>query len=240
MQKRRPARAYALAMTTALGVVLLMSTGSSSLAGEEAPDSQEAASSTEAGGRTTLDRFERCEQPGTDERPPVNVEILLHADAPTATDASDLESQSARATRARLASAIDADAGKLRCVELEAPSGDVDYEVTVTFAGVDARPKVELVDVLERNLLAPVAYSSGTDRCMADVMGKTSCAAAANGVAVQSTLGRIVCARGQCSQERGGRWRCSRAAGGWAELAHDGVRCQQGCYSPTSGQCHRL
>jgi hypothetical protein len=125
-------------------------------------------------------------------------------------------------------------------VEVEAPEGDVDYEVELTFAGGDASPAVEVVDVRERNLLAPVAYSSGSDRCMSDVMGKMSCAAAPSGVAVQSTLGRIVCARGQCAQERGGTWRCSRAAGGWAELAHDGVRCQQGCYSPTSGQCRRL
>ncbi len=239
--KQTAASAGAPAAAAALTIALLVSTGPFGLAAAEAPGSPEAGPSAEAGDRTSLDRFERCERPGTGEHPPTSVQILLHAEAPAATATAELDSRSARIARGELARLVDAtDPAELRCVEIEAPEGDVDYEVDVRFSVGDASPAVEVVDVRERNLLAAVAYSSGTDRCMTNVMGKMSCSAAANGVAVQSTLGRIVCARGQCAQERGGTWRCSRAAGGWAELAHDGVRCQQGCYSPTSGQCRRF
>ena len=240
-RKQTSASAGALAAAAALTIALLVATGHSGLAGAEAPGSPEAGPSADAGDRTSLDRFERCERPGADERPAASIQMLLHAEAPAATAAAELDSRSTRVARGELARRIDAaDASELRCVEIEAPQGDVDYEIDVTFSGSDANPAVEVVDVRKRNLLATVAYSSGSDRCMTDVMRKMSCSAAANGVAVQSTLGRIVCARGQCAQERGGTWRCSRAAGGWAELAHDGVRCQNGCYSPTSGQCRRL
>jgi hypothetical protein len=92
---------------------------------------------------------------------------------------------------------------------------------------------------VKRNLTAEVANKSG-DRCLTNVMGQTSCASAPNGVAVRSALGKILCARGHCVQNRGAVWRCSRAAGGWAEVTRNGFRCQQGCYSPTAGQCRKL
>jgi hypothetical protein len=75
-------------------------------------------------------------------------------------------------------------------------------------------------------------------RCLEDAMGRTFCARSEEGVALRSGLGEIVCSRGRCVQEEHGtQWHCSRREGGWARLGPAGPECEEGCTSPTQGEC---
>ena len=138
----------------------------------------------------------------------------------------------------------------LRCREVEAPIGDVDHEidVRVTANGVE----VASVDVAARNATRAASYHTRQLRrnsplsepapgsCASTVMGQTFCAHSPQGVAVTTTMGEVVCARGDCARQSNGRWYCARRAGGQAQITPTGPACDGGCYAPSAQQCRMV
>jgi hypothetical protein len=131
-------------------------------------------------------------------------------------------------------------ASRTECVELPAPEGDVDYELSM-----DVLPDSVAVEIKEvakstvaNTVTKPVAGRQAAQHCANDSVGRLHCAQAPEGTAVRTNLGGVVCARGACAREAIGDWRCSRTSGGWAELDYSGrPSCERGCYAPTSTQC---
>jgi hypothetical protein len=195
----------------------------------------------ERDGKLELARFQRCQLDGRE------LQFLVHAWADAAkVDRARLVAESARAATVEISRLHAADSsGTLECREIDAPVGDVDYEIEIEVSAGSV--EVASVDVNERSAVVQTSYQARRRRaqgaeappgpCASTTMGRVFCAHAPDGVAVTTTMGEVVCARGQCVREASGTWNCSRASGGWAELTVTGPECEQGCYQPTQRQC---
>jgi len=187
---------------------------------------------SEGNGRRSYADFERCELPGDRV-----IQVFTYGEAPLAATPRDrFVAATARASLAEIARVADVPAAEVACHPIEAPAGDVEWEIDVRFSAKGIETKS--VDVTQRN--AALATSSGAQRCVQLVSEKVFCATAPQGSAVSTTMGRAVCARGACAQDRHGKWHCSRRAGGSAVLGPHGVQCEQGCYAPSSNQCRQV
>jgi len=221
----------------------------SSLDGDAAGSPQADADAALDESRHRLSRFESCrvEIEGGGELQ--TFEILLSAEGHRELmSPAEFEARSARAAldkASELASqlpevkAIGPMSTTVVCREIAAPDGDVDYELEIVWG--EHGPEVAMVDIAHQNLAMPTA--NRPQSCQRTVMGDTFCASAPDGVAVVSGMGRVVCARGQCTRGQPNNpdsWQCARAAGGWVETTTRGVRCEGGCYSPTTTQCRRM
>jgi hypothetical protein len=199
----------------------------------------------EKDGNWTLDQFEACgPRDGA-----ATLQVLTHGEAPVAEiDRERFVAAVSRASWVRIneLSAVP----PLRCREVEAPIGDVDHEidVRVTANGVE----VASVDVAARNATRAASYHTRQLRrnsplsepapgsCASTVMGQTFCAHSPQGVAVTTTMGEVVCARGDCARQSNGRWYCARRAGGQAQITPTGPACDGGCYAPSAQQCRMV
>jgi hypothetical protein len=201
-------------------------------------------------GKLTIDHFLRCTSmapnaKGANGSNGARLQFLVHAQG--SADEISRDRFVASTTRAALreidALAVARDFGSPdappTCHEVGAPNGDVDYELKlVVKPGV---VDVSVVDVTAKVLARKVSQQHGANACVTDSMGTLYCAKSSEGTAVKSTLGQVVCARGECVRSTRGEWQCSRASGGWAELSQSGApECEYGCYSPSTSQCQRM
>jgi hypothetical protein len=188
----------------------------------------------ERDGRYRWARFERClAEDGKTER-----DFLVHAAAPSeAMSADDFLEAAQRAAFAEQCGLLASEPRLTTCREIGSPRRDVDFEVGLDWTDGAFRSRV--VEVARAGGLVPTA-SEGGQRCAEDSQRRVHCAHAPSGTAVVGTLGQVVCARGQCARTPRGDWRCSRAAGGWAEPSGRGVDCELGCYSPSANECTAL
>lgn len=203
------------------------------------------------GDKFQIDHFERCETTASGPKTALagkGLQLLIHSEAPQNRISRDrFVAQTVRAALREIEAlatkgkSTEKGTGqpRLECREIEAPVGDVDFEIAIAVKGETAT--VSVTDVNKRNLASPTAARHSANRCIRDTMGTLYCAVSAEGTAVKTNLGQVVCGRGQCVRSSMGDWRCARAAGGWAELDPSGhPNCERGCYSPSTGQCQRM
>jgi hypothetical protein len=187
-----------------------------------------------------MDFFARCDLEGNEG--PSTLQVLVHSETQVGEISRDrFVARSVIATNDEvrsLARARDPSADRPRCREVDAPEGDVDWEISLAVSATDVQANLE--EMADVGVLRTAA-SQSSGQCQKSAMGEVFCCSSPYGVAVKDNLGNVRCARGQCVRTPMGQWQCARAAGGWAELdARDEPVCEQGCYAPTSTQCRRM